>query len=89
MAFECQPTIILGQVSVRAGLLTIGVPNHSRGITEWMPTIADIMRMSGLSTGRFGKNHLGDRDENLPTAHGFDGFFGNLKSPRLVAGQRK
>ncbi len=43
-----------------------------------MPTIADAMKTQGYATGQFGKNHLGDRDEHLPTKHGFDEFFGNL-----------
>jgi arylsulfatase A-like enzyme len=48
------------------------------GITTWMPTIADVLKTQGYATGQFGKNHLGDRDEHLPTNHGFDEFFGNL-----------
>jgi Arylsulfatase A and related enzymes len=48
------------------------------GITDWMPTIADVMKTRGYATGQFGKNHLGDQDQHLPTNHGFDEFFGNL-----------
>ncbi|NUP12997.1 MAG: arylsulfatase [Polyangiaceae bacterium] len=69
---------ILGQEPFRTGLLTIGMPGDPHGITDWMPTIADVMKSQGYATGQFGKNHLGDRDEHLPTNHGFDEFFGNL-----------
>ena len=69
---------ILGQEPFRTGLLTIGMPGDPHGITEWMPTIADVMKTQGYATGQFGKNHLGDHDEHLPTNHGFDEFFGNL-----------
>src|SRR5262245_28610270 len=71
-------SFILGQEPFRTGLLTIGMPGDPHGITEWMPTIADVMKAQGYTTGQFGKNHLGDRDEHLPTEHGFDEFFGNL-----------
>jgi arylsulfatase A-like enzyme len=69
---------ILGQHPVRTGLLTIGMPGSPHGITDWMPTIADLLKPQGYTTGQFGKNHLGDQDEHLPTMHGFDEFFGNL-----------
>lgn len=71
-------SFILGQEPFRTGLLTIGMPGDPHGIQEWMPTIADVMKSQGYATGQFGKNHLGDRDEHLPTNHGFDEFFGNL-----------
>ena len=71
-------SFILGQEPFRTGLLTIGMPGDPHGITDWMPTIADAMKSQGYTTGQFGKNHLGDRDEHLPTNHGFDEFFGNL-----------
>lgn len=71
-------SFILGQEPFRTGLLTIGMPGDPHGITEWMPTIADMLKSQGYATGQFGKNHLGDRDEHLPTNHGFDEFFGNL-----------
>jgi arylsulfatase len=71
-------SFILGQEPFRTGLLTIGMPGDPHGITPWMPTIADAMKSQGYATGQFGKNHLGDHDEHLPTAHGFDEFFGNL-----------
>ena len=54
------------------------MPGDPHGITSWMPTIADVMKIQGYATGQFGKNHLGDHDEHLPTNHGFDEFFGNL-----------
>jgi arylsulfatase len=71
-------SFILGQEPFRTGLLTIGMPGDPHGITEWMPTIADALKTQGYTTGQFGKNHLGDRDQHLPTNHGFDEFFGNL-----------
>ncbi len=71
-------SFILGQEPFRTGLLTIGMPGDPHGITDWMPTIADALKTQGYVTGQFGKNHLGDRDEHLPTNHGFDEFFGNL-----------
>ncbi len=71
-------SFILGQEPFRTGLLTIGMPGDPHGIQDWMPTIADVMKIQGYATGQFGKNHLGDRDEHLPTNHGFDEFFGNL-----------
>jgi arylsulfatase A-like enzyme len=71
-------SFILGQEPFRTGLLTIGMPGDPHGITDWMPTIADALKTQGYATGQFGKNHLGDRDEHLPTNHGFDEFFGNL-----------
>ena len=69
---------ILGQHPFRTGLLTIGMPGSDQGIKENMPTIADLLKTQGYVSGQFGKNHLGDRDEHLPTNHGFDEFFGNL-----------
>ena len=69
---------ILGQHPFRTGLLTIGMPGSEQGIQESMPTIADLLKPLGYTSGQFGKNHLGDRDQHLPTNHGFDEFFGNL-----------
>jgi arylsulfatase len=69
---------ILGQEPFRTGLCTIGMPGDPHGIPPWSPTIADVLKTQGYATGQFGKNHLGDRDEHLPTKHGFDEFFGNL-----------
>src|SRR4029078_1370536 len=71
-------SFILGQHPFRTGLLTIGMPGSEHGIPDWSPTIADVLKVQGYTTGQFGKNHLGDRDSHLPTAHGFDEFFGNL-----------
>jgi arylsulfatase len=71
-------SFILGQEPFRTGLLTIGMPGDPHGVTDWMPTIADAMKTQGYATGQFGKNHLGDQDQHLPTVHGFDEFFGNL-----------
>lgn len=71
-------SFILGQHPFRTGLLTIGMPGSDHGIPDWTPTIADLLKERGYTTGQFGKNHLGDRDKHLPTAHGFDEFYGNL-----------
>lgn len=69
---------ILGQHPFRTGLLTIGMPGGAQGIKDNQPTIAELLKNQGYTSGQFGKNHLGDRDEMLPTNHGFDEFFGNL-----------
>lgn len=71
-------SFILGQHPFRTGLLTIGMPGAKQGIQDKDPTIAELLKNHGYVSGQFGKNHLGDRDEHLPTAHGFDEFFGNL-----------
>ena len=69
---------ITGQSPFRTGLLKVGLPGAKEGIFKEDPTIADILRPMGYATGQFGKNHLGDLDEHLPTNHGFDEFYGNL-----------
>ncbi|MGD2007500.1 MAG: arylsulfatase [Cellvibrionales bacterium] len=69
---------VLGQHPFRTGLLTIGMPGSTHGIPDWTPTIGDVLKEQGYMTGQFGKNHLGDQDEHLPTRHGFDEFLGNL-----------
>ena len=69
---------ILGQHPFRTGLLTIGMPGSDHGIPDWAPTIGDVLKEQGYATAHFGKNHLGDQDEHLPTNHGFDEFYGNL-----------
>ena len=69
---------ILGQHPFRTGLLTIGMPGAEQGIKDNQPTIAELLKGQGYTSGQFGKNHLGDRDEHLPTNHGFDEFYGNL-----------
>ena len=69
---------ITGQSPFRTGLLTVGLPGAKIGLQKEDPTIAELLKPLGYSTGQFGKNHLGDRDEFMPTVHGFDEFFGNL-----------
>ena len=71
-------SFILGQHPFRTGLLTIGMPGSDHGIPDFAPTLADLLKEHGYMCGQFGKNHLGDQDKHLPTAHGFDEFFGNL-----------
>ena len=69
---------ILGQCPFRTGLTKVGMPGADVGIQKEDPTIAEMLKPLGYMTGQFGKNHLGDKDDFLPTAHGFDEFFGNL-----------
>jgi len=69
---------ITGQSPIRTGLTKVGLPGATLGLQPEDPTIADLLKPLGYATGQFGKNHLGDRDEFLPTVHGFDEFFGNL-----------
>ncbi|WP_020013174.1 arylsulfatase [Promicromonospora sukumoe] len=69
---------ITGQNPYRTGLTKVGMPGAEVGLQAPDPTIATALRDQGYATGQFGKNHLGDRDEHLPTMHGFDEFFGNL-----------
>ncbi|MEO0820479.1 MAG: arylsulfatase [Pseudomonadota bacterium] len=69
---------IMGQSVFRTGLSKVGLPGAELGMREEDPTIAGLLKAEGYVTGQFGKNHLGDRDEHLPTNHGFDEFFGNL-----------
>src|SRR5262245_50159315 len=69
---------ITGQSPIRTGLTKVGLPGADLGLQPEDPTIADVLKPLGYVSGQFGKNHLGDRDEFLPTAHGFDEFFGNL-----------
>jgi arylsulfatase len=69
---------ITGQSVFRTGLSKVGLPGADLGIRKEDPTIAEMLKTQGYATGQFGKNHLGDRDEMLPTAHGFDEFYGNL-----------
>jgi arylsulfatase len=71
-------TFITGEVGFRTGLLKVGIPGATQGLQKANITIAEALKPLGYATGQFGKNHLGDRDEYLPTAHGFDEFFGNL-----------
>jgi arylsulfatase A-like enzyme len=69
---------IMGQSVFRSGLSKVGLPGATMGMRPEDPTIAELLKPHGYATGQFGKNHLGDRDEHLPTMHGFDEFFGNL-----------
>ncbi|MCP4073834.1 MAG: arylsulfatase [Hyphomicrobiales bacterium] len=69
---------LMGQYPMRSGLSTVGLPGAKEGIQSKDPTIAEMLKPHGYATGQFGKNHLGDRDEHLPTNHGFDEFFGIL-----------
>ena len=69
---------ITGQLPFRTGLSKVGLPGADLGLRKEDPTIAELLKPVGYVTGQFGKNHLGDKDEFLPTNHGFDEFFGNL-----------
>jgi arylsulfatase A-like enzyme len=69
---------ITGQMPVRTGLTKVGLPGSKLGIQPEDPTLAEMLKPLGYATGQFGKNHLGDLDEFLPTKHGFDEFYGNL-----------
>ena len=69
---------ITGQSPIRTGLTKVGLPGAPEGMRKEDPTIATLLKAQGYATGQFGKSHLGDRDDMLPTAHGFDEFFGNL-----------
>src|SRR5258708_17624975 len=69
---------ITGQNPLRTGLTKVGLPGSILGLQAEDPTIAELLKPLGYATGQFGKNHLGDRNEFLPTVHGFDEFFGNL-----------
>jgi arylsulfatase len=69
---------ITGQFPIRTGMTTIGIPGSTRGIQKSDPTLAEVLKSQGYATAQFGKNHLGDRNEFLPTVHGFDEWFGNL-----------
>jgi arylsulfatase len=69
---------ITGQSPIRTGLTKVGLPGADLGLRPEDPTFAELLKPLGYMTGQYGKNHLGDRDEFLPTQHGFDEFFGNL-----------
>ena len=69
---------LTGQSPIRTGLTKVGLPGAALGLGPKDPCIAQVLKAQGYATGQFGKNHLGDRDEHLPTMHGFDEFFGNL-----------
>jgi arylsulfatase len=71
-------SFITGQSGLRTGLTKVGLPGATLGLQKEDPTIAEMLKPLGYATGQFGKNHLGDRNEFLPTVHGFDEFYGNL-----------
>ncbi|RPA66737.1 arylsulfatase [Cyclobacteriaceae bacterium YHN15] len=70
--------LITGQLPIRTGLTTVGMAGSPIGLSDKDPTLAEVLKPLGYRTGQFGKNHLGDRNEHLPTVHGFDEFYGNL-----------
>jgi arylsulfatase len=69
---------LMGQLPIRTGMTTVGIPGSTLGIQKADPTLAEVLKSVGYATAQFGKNHLGDRNDFLPTAHGFDEWFGNL-----------
>jgi arylsulfatase A-like enzyme len=69
---------ITGELPIRTGLTTVGQAGAPLGMPDQAPTIATVLKSMGYATGQFGKNHLGDRNQFLPTVHGFDEFFGYL-----------
>lgn len=77
----CTPSraaLITGQLPIRTGLTTVSTAGSTIGLDKRDPTLAEVLKKQGYRTGQFGKNHLGDRNEHLPTVHGFDEFYGNL-----------
>jgi arylsulfatase len=78
---SCTPgraMMVTGQLPIRTGLTTVGMAGSPIGLSPKDPTLAEVLKPLGYNTGQFGKNHLGDRNEHLPTVHGFDEFYGNL-----------
>ena len=71
-------SFLTGQHGLRTGLTKVGLPGAKLGLRKEDPTIAELVKPLGYATGQFGKNHVGDRNEFLPTVHGFDEFYGNL-----------
>ena len=69
---------LTGQLPIRTGMTTVGIPGSALGIQKEDPTLAEVLKSQGYATAQFGKNHLGDRNDFLPTVHGFDEWFGNL-----------
>ena len=69
---------ITGQYPIRSGMTTVGQPGDPLGLQAASPCLAEVLKANGYTCGHFGKNHLGDRNEHLPTVHGFDEFYGNL-----------
>lgn len=77
----CTPgraAFLTGQLPIRTGLTTVGMPGSPIGLDQRDPTLAEVLKSKGYMTGQLGKNHLGDRNSHLPTVHGFDEFYGNL-----------
>jgi arylsulfatase A-like enzyme len=72
-------SFITGQATLRTGLSKVGIPGAPVGLQAKDPTLAELLKPLGYATGQFGKNHLGDRNEYLPTVHGFDEFFGKRR----------
>jgi hypothetical protein len=75
-------SFITGQSGLRTGMTKVGLPGATLGLQKEDPTIAELLKPLGYAAGQFGKNHLGDRNEFLPTVHGFDEFYGNLCVPK-------
>src|SRR3974377_362074 len=73
-----RPNVITGELPIRTGMTTVGQAGASVGLPAEAVTIATVLKSMGYATGQFGKNHLGDKNEFLPTVHGFDEFFGYL-----------
>src|SRR5882672_7647405 len=71
-------SFLTGQSGLRTGMTKVGLPGAPLGLQKEDPTTAEMLKPLGYSAGQFGKNHLGDRNEYLPTVHGFDEFYGNL-----------
>ncbi len=71
-------SFITGQYPIRSGMTTVGMPGDKLGLKAASPCLAEVLKAQGYACGQFGKNHLGDQNENLPTVHGFDEFYGNL-----------
>jgi arylsulfatase A-like enzyme len=71
-------SFLTGQSGLRTGMTKVGLPGATVGLQKEDPTVAELLKAQGYATGQFGKNHLGDRNEFLPTVHGFDEFYGNL-----------
>lgn len=85
----CTPgraAFITGQLPIRTGLTTVGMAGSPIGLDARDPTLAEVLKPLGYRCGQFGKNHLGDRNEHLPTVHGFDEFYGNLYHPQHRGG---
>lgn len=78
---SCTPgraSFITGMYPIRSGLTTVGMVGDKQGMQAQVPTLAEVLKEQGYATGQFGKNHVGDRNEHLPTVHGFDEFYGFL-----------